>query len=663
MRLNFLKFTKFCPHGQNLFLLYIQPSIRILQVVSVVVIVFLVISLTARASGIEQRDIFVGASARAVGMGSAFTAGPAATNGFLWNPSSLGFMDGVEVNMGGMPFSGSPSGLEQAFSVAANPHTFGLTDKNFGNLSFATWLDGWKGNSTESTQIVLLGYGLALGPSASAGANLRYYQNNTPIRTNFLWSVDLGMQFAYPLEKWGDAVTVGVNLSELSNGIRVDGILLEDPPLAARFGTTYQLGSEMLFSADLAVRGENDGSWGERLRLHLGAERWLINGHVGLRVGYTALTASERFWGGEWARGFSFRNSSGQLDYAYVSGSELEQAVHWISATLRWGTSNTAPLSEPVLTETSDADEGVPILMPATLTTDTVSGMSLGRLQISEPAISPNNDGFADNTTFHFAVNSTDKWRLMLIDEYTESVWEQSGSGSPVVGITWDGIANTGDLVPDGDYEAQLYVFDAQRTPHLRDSKRVTVDLIPTTIELFKKAPTTVGIKTLDINPLTHWRLELYDTHNVLVEQMEADGMPPAEVVLSKLQGQPPAPYICKLSVQDIAGNQSAQQVELHLGIEDQAPFKTEYQPVDTLAPKLTLMVGSFVEPFYAEQMKAQLQHQNPSQKVAIHTATVSGAVRHRVTIGEFRKREEAAGLRQRIQETLGIEPILITLQ
>ena len=646
MQLDFLKFIR-------------QPSTRISQVMRVVVMTVLVTSVAAWASGISQRDIFVGASARAVGMGSAFTAGPAATNGFLWNPSSLGFMDGIEVNMGGMPFSGSPSGLEQAFSVAANPHTFGLTNKKVGNLSFATWLDGWKSNANESTQIVLLGYGLALGQSASVGANLRYYQNNTPIRTNFLWSVDLGMQFAYPLKRWGDLVTVGVNLSELSNGIRVDGVLLESPPLAARFGTTYQLGSETLFSADLAVRGENDGYWGDRLRLHLGAERWLIDGHVGIRVGYTALTAAERFWGGEWARGLSFRNSSGQLDYAYVSGSELEQSIHWISAALRWGTSESTPLSEPVLTETpvetSNADEDIPILMPATLRTDAVLGTSLGDLQVSEHAISPNNDGFADSTTFHFEVSSDDKWRLMLIDEYTESVWEQSGNGSPLGGIIWDGIANTGNLVPDGDYEIQLHIWDAQGRPRLSDSEKITVDLIPTTLELFKKTSMTVGIKTLDSNPLAHWRLELFDTRDVLIEQMGADGMPPTEVVLSKLQGRPLAPYICVLSVQDIAGNQSTQQVQLHLG--------TEHQSANAPQSKLTLMVGSFVEPHYAEMMEAQLQQQNPSQKVAIYIVTIDGKTRHRVTIGEFSEREEAADLRQHIQETLGVEPVLITVR
>ena len=570
MQLNFLKLIR-------------QPPIRVLQVMSVAIVAFLVFSVTAWGSGIGQRDIFVGASARVVGMGSAWTAGPAATNGFLWNPSSLGFMDGVEVNMGGMPFPGSPSGLEQAFSVAANPHTFGLTRKNVGNLSFATWLDGWSGDTTESTQIVLLGYGLALGQRASAGANLRYYQNNTPIRTNFLWSVDLGMQFAYPLEKWGDSVTLGVNLSELSNGIRVDGVLLESTPLAARLGTTYQLGSETLFSADLAVRGENDRDWGERLRLHFGAERWLIGGHVGLRVGYTALTASERFWGGEWARGLSFRNSSGQLDYAYVSGSELEQSIHWISATLRWGVADAVPLPEPVLTKTAKADENVPILMPAVLTIDNnVPETPIGKLRVSEWTISPNDDGFADSTTFHFEVGPNDKWWLILIDEYTERIWERSGSGSPVKGIVWNGTVDTGNLVPDGEYEVELYVSDAQGELQLSDSKKVTVDLISTTPDL---------------------------------------------------------------------------------GTEHQEVLEAEYELADAPASKLTLMVGSFIERHYAERMKAQLQHQNPSHKVAIHRATIEGKTRHRVTIGEFTHHEAAADLRRRVQEILGVEPVLITLE
>ena len=281
--------------------------------------------------------------------------------------------------------------------------------------------------------------------------------------------------------------------------------------------------------------------------------------------------------------GFSFRNSSGQLDYAYVSGSELEQSIHWLSATLRWGTSDAMPLSEPVLTKTAEVDENVPILMPATLTIhNNVPETSIGELRASEWAISPNDDGFADSTTFHFEVGSDDKWWLILIDEYTERVWERSGSGSPAKGIVWDGIADTGNLVPDGDYEVELYVSDAQGELQLSDSKKVTVDLISTTLDL----------------------------------GTEHQGMPEARS-----------------------------------------------QSTDAPGSKLTLMVGSFIERRYAERMKGQLEYQNPSHKVTIHLATIEDKARHRVTIGAFNKHEEAAALKKHIQETLGVEPVLITVQ
>lgn len=644
MRFNFIQHSK-----QGLLL-------RIVQKACIIGMMLAVVSFAAADSGISQRDIFVGASARAVGMGSAFTAGPSATNGFLWNPSSLGFMNGVEVNMGGMPLPGNVSSRDQAFSVAANPHTFGWTDRNLGNISFATWLDGWKNNTTESTQIVLLGYGLALGQRASAGANLRYYQNNTPIRTNFLWSVDLGMQFAYPLERWGDELTIGMNFSELSSGIRENGVLLESAPLAARFGTTYELGGDMLFSTDLAVRGENDLVWGERLRLHVGAEHWFIDGHVGVRLGYTALTASERFWNGELARGFSFRNSAGQLDYAYVSGSELERGIHWISATLRWGGNGTVPVSVATRTEASDTDETAPLLMPVALKVDpeTISG----ELDLSEPAISPNGDGVSDSSTFRLSFNDSIaplQWQLNIRDEYTESVWEKSGTDIPSTGIVWDGIAETGNLVPDGDYEVQLYIVDAQGISYLKDTKNLTVDLIPTTLEVSGEAPATVAVKTWDINPLAHWKLELFDTGNVLVEQMEGIGSPPEEIFLRKVQAQPAAIYTCKLHVQDIAGNRSIQEARLQLG--------TGGRSATVSTARLTLMVGSFAQPHNAEMMAANLQRMNPDEKVKIYTAVVDTRTVHRVTIGEFAAREDATGLKQHIQETQGIEPVLITLQ
>ncbi len=646
-------------------------QLKTLVLISVVVIVLGNIMVAEGTSGIDNRDIFVGASARAVGMGSAFTAGPSANNGFLWNPSSLGFMNGLEVNMGGIPFTGESSGPDQAFSLAASPNSLGLTNKNIGNLSIASWFNGWNNNNNESTQIVLLGYGIALGKQASAGANLRYYQNNIPIRTNYLWSVDIGMQFTYPLEKLGDSVTIGMNLSELSNGIRdAEGALIEpldeSMPLTTRFGLTYRPDSSTLLSADMAIRGKNDASWGERLRMHFGVERWLFNKHLGLRVGYTALTASERFSSGQWTQGISFQNGAGQLDYAHVRGGDLDQSLHWISATLRWGgkrkevthIEDTPSVTEVKHQDVPDIDITPPILMPKTLVPDTENVVSTGELQLSEAAISPNSDGIADTTTFRFQVRATDEWKLTLRDAYTEQVWEKTGTGSPLEGVVWDGKSNADKLVPDGDYVAQLYIIDEKGTPHLRSSKKVTVDLIPATLEISKKSAASVAVKTWDINPIADWKLEIYDTANKLVEKSEGKGAPPENIVLTKIPQSTSKTYKFALSVRDIAGNQSVHQAQLQFG-----SGQTDSGNETADEPKLVLMVGSFTERRNADMLADNLKHLYPNEKVQIYTVSVNGTTMHRVTIGEFAQRSEAAGLKQQIQESQGVEPILITPQ
>lgn len=639
--------------------------IKTLVIICFVVLMLGNVMITEGSSGIDHRDIFVGASARAVGMGSAFTAGPSANNGFLWNPSSLGFMNGLEVNMGGIPFSGEPSGPDQAFSLAASPYSLGLTNKNVGNLSLASWFNGWNNSNSESTQIVLLGYGMSLNEQTSAGANLRYYQNNTPSRTNFLWSVDMGMQFTFPLETAGDSVTFGINLSELSNGIRENGELIESLPLAARFGTTYRPDSATLLSADFAIRGQNDTTWGERLRLHFGAERWLINNHIGIRLGYTALTDSFKFSQGQWSQGISFQNSSGQLDYAHVRGGDLDQSLHWITATLRWGGSEKQPAPEQPSTssvskiDTKREDTTVitpTILMPKTLEANTDSNGTSRELQLTKSAISPNGDGIADSTVFNFIVRPNDKWRLILSDAYTEQVWEKSGTGTPTDGIVWNGIGTDGNLVDDGDYVLQLHIIDAKGNAYLRQSKKVIVDLIPTTLEFIKKGSKSVGVKAWDINAIADWKLEIFDADDNLVEESEGKDAPPETIVLSKVPQLATTTYRFELTVNDIAGNQTVQQAQLQFGGESVASTPQ----VENDQPKLTLMVGSFGERRNANMMADNLKRLYPNETVKIYNVTINGNVLHRVTIGSFIERSEATNLIQQIQESQGVEPVLI---
>ncbi len=209
-------------------------------------------------------------------------------------------------------------------------------------------------------------------------------------------------------------------------------------------------------------------------------------------------------------------------------------------------------------------------------------------------------------------------------------------------------------LVPDGDYVAHLYIIDEKGAFHLKNSKKVTVDLIPATVEISKKTPASVDIKTWDINSIANWKLEIFNMNDKLVERSEGRGSPPETIVLTKVPQLASTTYKFALSVKDIAGNQSVQQAQLQFGSGTQ---KTNEKP------NMTLMVGSFAERRNANLLAENLQRLYPNEKVKIYTATVNGRTLHRVTIGEFAVRSEASGLKQQIQESQDVEPILITPQ
>ena len=117
--------------------------------------------------------------------------------------------------------------------------------------------------------------------------------------------------------------------------------------------------------------------------------------------------------------------------------------------------------------------------------------------------------------------------------------------------------------------------------------------------------------------------------------------------------------YKFALSVQDIAGNKSVQQAQLRFG---SGTTDIGTQAVNE-KPKLTLMVGSFAERRYADMLAENLRRLYPNEKVKVYTATVNGRILNRVTIGEFAVRSDASELKQQIQESQGVEPILITPQ
>ena len=101
------------------------------------------ISLAGAESGIKNRQVFVGTSARALGMGGAFTAGPASSDSLFWNPSSLGLLETTELSLVGLPFPVSANNREGAFSLGLNPQQLGIVSRDVGNFSLSSWFEGW----------------------------------------------------------------------------------------------------------------------------------------------------------------------------------------------------------------------------------------------------------------------------------------------------------------------------------------------------------------------------------------------------------------------------------------------------------------------------------------------------------------------------------------
>ena len=547
------------------------------------ILLTLSLSIADAESGLGNRQIFVGASPRALGMGGAFTAGPSSSDSFLWNPSSLGFLSGAELSIVGLPFGEASADREGAFSLALNPQQLGIATRNVGNVSVSSWFDGFKSDG-EKNRMMLLGYGLSLGKTFAAGASIRHHRWSQSTATQLGWSFDLGLLYTRKLERLGDGLSFGLTFEDLGGHIWEAGELVEKMAPVTRLGTTYYIDPDTIVSGDFVLRNDAQIDLENRFRAHIGAERWLFNQRFGVRVGYTSIANYDRFTEGEWSRGFSLRNSSGQLDYAYVSGDELEQGVHFVSATLRWGgaaqqTLAAAPpeptLAPPPVEQTAaEAAPGppAPILMP------TITPVELA---VSEAVISPNGDGVKDAAVFDFSLAGAGAWRVEIRDAYSEIVRTFSGTGSPAPPVQWDGRNTDGTLVSDGKYTATLALLGLEGERQSQRRVEIAVDTMPVELEISAEPPVlasdnamqpgsdavvkipTVHVLASDPNAVANWELLFFNSAGEQIDRIHgARAVPSAIPWSSWRRHQSVADYRCALTVYDLAGNRSTAETE-----------------------------------------------------------------------------------------------------
>ena len=649
----------------------------------------------ARAeSGIKNRQIFVGTSARALGMGGAFTAGPASSDSPFWNPSSLGLLESTELSLIGLPFPASADDREGAFSLALNSQQLGIAPRNIGNFSVSSWFDGW-GNDAEKNRMVLVGYGTSLGKGIAAGTNLRHYRHRSAVIPRYAWSFDLGVRYVRQLDRPGKKTTFGLALEDLAGHIWENAETIARIPTVTRLGAAHSFDQYTTLSGDFVLHNDTRIGFGDRLRTHLGVERWLFKNGLGLRLGYTAVP--NRLTTGEWSTGLSIQSSTGQLDYAYVRGNELEGAMHWISATLRWGESDAgvkislppvveAPPAAPIKPAPVVMPEPAPIVMPKP---------PPAVLRLPEKIISPNGDGVKDQLAFDLEVAKEVAWVLEIQkrtdkDKLHAILQRYSGTGLPSTKVVWEGEDDAGNRVSDGAYTAQWFTINKEGDRQLRSEVTITVDTTPASLAIAAEPPVfgssdkekvlkmpKVHLQASDLNPLARWELQFFNEDQKLVHHINEEGEPSDTVVWNNWKPSDDvqkATYRCVLTVYDIAGNRSTGEASFSTMRVDRAEIeKKETKIVATSSeeeqeqveasptpPKYTLMVGSFQNRNNAESLVDSLEALELGAKAHLTEIMVRSRLWYRVTIGGFHNREDAAELISQVVE-LGIEPLVIS--
>ena len=548
----------------------------------VYIVVFFALASSSYA-GLGEREVFVGTGARPLGMGSAFAAVPAESGSLFWNPSTLALLPVSQVSLMSSPFASTQKEREDSISLAFGFKQLGVSKRDYGALGFSSWLDGW-GDESEQNRIFVAGYGVPLGKGFAAGANLRHHRRYLNAKSAVGWSFDLGLLFSQKLNRLGERITVSASVEDIAGRIWWNNSQKRETlSMVGRFGSAYHLDKNTLLSFDLVLRNDENPTNQEKLRAHIGAERWFFN-LLGVRFGYTGITNYDRFPGGEWARGISLRTKDGEIDYAYVSGTKLSKGVHWVSATLRWGG---IEKEETQAVKTEEIVPAVPDIHSSPIVQNTtpigIPKEILNPLSVSEETFSPNGDGIKDAIVFNIDVE--DEWALEIQDEYGEIVKDYSGKGTPFGGVKWYGRHNDGHIVNDGIYTLEVIGSGSKRSSLAK--LNVTVDTTPPDVSVSVEPMVLVSklnktqrreqivmevaklhVRTSDKNDTARWQLSIMNDKSHSVGNLSGESEPPQTILwddwqkqmdISQLKGE----YSCTLIVEDIAGNQTSKHASI----------------------------------------------------------------------------------------------------
>ena len=96
----------------------------------------------------------------------------------------------------------------------------------------------------------------------------------------------------------------------------------------------------------------------------------------------------------------------------------------------------------------------------------------------AKPSVfSPNKDGWIDSTAVFAEFTKVANWRLQIINKQNKKIirtWTERGN---YLDVSWDATDSIGNLLPGGDYFAEIAVFDSANRKKISDKKQILINI------------------------------------------------------------------------------------------------------------------------------------------------------------------------------------------
>lgn len=257
----------------------------------------------------------IGVGARAIGMGSAYTAVADDATAIYWNPAGLSRLSKRELSF---MHSEWLLGTKYDFMGYAHPAPWGVVGLGITRLSVGG-LEGRNsarevtgGFSTADTAYII-GFGRPLSPQSSFGVNFKYLTSQLGSDSASTFALDLGV--THKLD--GRPVSLGVSVQNIGPGMKF--ISQRDPlPLSLAVGGMYQM-SGVGVALDLKYE-----PYDHKLSVGVGTE-YTVFSILSLRTGYASNVAqavgnqkSERSFLSGLGGGFGLKMGNYTADYVFT---------------------------------------------------------------------------------------------------------------------------------------------------------------------------------------------------------------------------------------------------------------------------------------------------------------------------------------------------------